>query len=541
LKTVINQNIKINLAMRLLNYKNLKSIAYILTLATIPLVILISSLTIINNRQQDWYGAGYDPSYAYLYNSLNIATFKLVGHIDHPGTTSQVFGGIVVKSAYLIDDQGESSLKDAVLKHPEFYLTVLKIATTVFCSLMLLLFGWIACSYTSNIWLGIIIQLAPFISGAILFNGMVRFSQESMFMLASIAISAMAVIWYKRNDKKSLNYPVIFAVVTGFGMASKIIFAPLMIIPLLCLDNNNQRIRYILFSIIAFVAFTLPILPLYPNMAWWFIRLFLHSGIYGSGELNIVDTASYFTNLKDLLLGEPVLLAAYALNFILLISIILAKLIKPTEWNKKAFLVMVAVFLTQTAGYLITAKHPKVAYLLPYECIAVITLAIVADIISKPFRSFWLKNIVSGLIVIFLAAFLINYGLKERRQLFDTSSNTFYEQAWKIATAEKAVIGVNPGPSPIAAMFFGNAYSRNRYSDDLIANYPDYYTFDSYNNKLIDWRYQEVTLEQLKTKYGNSISVIGFDVDHTIKTITSDSIAVFEKVVTEKAQVAIIK
>lgn len=517
---------------------------YFLTIVlfAIPFITFLTSMRIIEERGKDWYGSGYDPSYAYLYNSLNIATFKLVGHIDHPGTTTQGFGGLVLKAAYLFDDQGESSIKEAVLKHPEFYLKILKIATLLFCCLMLFLFGWIAFRYTSNIWLGIIIQLSPYISGVILFNSVLRLSQESMFMLASIGISLLAVLWYKRDTRDSSNlFIILFALISGFGLASKIIFAPLMIIPLLCLRLNKERIRYLLFSIIAFVIFTLPIIPLYPNMAWWFIRLFLHSGIYGSGEANIIDSSTYIINLKALLLAEPLYLFLYSLTFVSLVFLALVRLFKTGDANKKAFFLLLAVFVAQTAGYLITAKHPKVAYLLPYECISVVTIAVIIDLISKLFNRIWLKSMVSGIFVISLTLFMIKYGLKERKELYNVTSNIHYQRAWEVANSKKAVIGINPGPSPIAAMFFGNAYSRNRYSDDLMQVYPDYYIFDTYSNTLIDWKRKEFTFDELVNKYGKSIAVIGFDLDYTLKNISSVSVYEFEKIVTEKVQVLIIK
>jgi len=252
-------------------------------LLIIPIILFYTSFKVIKVRDKDWYSSGYDPSYAYLYNSLNMADLKLVGHVDHPGTTMQVIGGVILRSVWLVHPYGGNTLKEAVISQPEYYLRILNISVAILGALFILLIGLVVHRFTNNFWFSLIIQSAPFISGAVLFNGFTRISQESVLMIASISMSVMALHWYFNNNKQTNFYSWGFAIISGFGLASKIIFAPLMLIPLLVIEHKKYKIRYVLLSVGFFILFTLPIIPLYPHMANWFLNLFIHSGIYGAG------------------------------------------------------------------------------------------------------------------------------------------------------------------------------------------------------------------------------------------------------------------
>src|ERR1035441_9894931 len=71
-------------------------------LLVIPIAVFILAVLLANN--QGPYNGAYlfDPEYAYLFNSLTILFFHMPGHIDHPGTTLQLFGAFIVFCKWLL-------------------------------------------------------------------------------------------------------------------------------------------------------------------------------------------------------------------------------------------------------------------------------------------------------------------------------------------------------------------------------------------------------------------------------------------------------
>lgn len=512
-------------------------------LLAIPAFLLFSSYSRIEQREDIWYGGGYDPAYAYLYNSLNMATFKLSGHIDHPGTPMQVLGGAILKISYTINPVGAETLTEAVIAQPEYYLNILNKSVAWMGVLSLLILGILVLIFTKNLWYAILLQATPLFSEILLYNGFLRISQEAVLMIGSITFGVFCLYWLFKHDKKTPQYfSNGFGIITGFGLASKIIFLPLMIIPLVILKNKETRTRYIKASVLSFIFFTIPIIPAYLSMGWWIIRLFSHSGIYGSGDATIINTSNYFTDLKSMLTGEPVLLITFLLAAVFLIFLFIRKTKSKEKKEKtshtdldKSFLLLLAIFITQAVGFIITAKHPKVSYLMPYLCLSTISIVVMLHVFTGFFKKPIVKYSVSAVIVVFIIAISFNETKPSLKVMFTNNNNQIFETAWQVAQesnstlmtvdSTSAVIGINPGPSPIAAHFFANAYSRMRYADQLTAHYPHHYIFDTYSERLVNWHNEPVSWNNLTIKYAGNISIIGdFGMGDSIrKSISKES------------------
>ncbi|MBL7904784.1 MAG: hypothetical protein JNL22_07155 [Bacteroidales bacterium] len=483
-----------------------------LLLMIIPVILFITSLDTISSRNKAWYAGGYDPEYAYLFNALNMATFKLAGHIDHPGTTMQVAGGLVLRVSWLLDPRGED-LKTAVLSDPEHYIRQLNIATAVTGCLALLLLGFFLAHSTSLFWVGIIFQLTPFISGFVLFNGFTRVTQEVMQMSAAFAMAAFALHWYfKRYNSDRTNYTLWFAVISGFGLASKIIFIPLLVIPFILLEGWKKRASFIGLSVLFFVLFTLPVIRMYPAMFKWVYNLFLHSGQYGSGSAEVIDKAKYVGELINLIKVNPYLSGIALLTALLLLAMVLYRVFRKKYSDPAAARLLLAVMVAQGAGYLLIAKQPKAAYLLPYECIATINVILIVYLFIRLFpERKTIRTVVVALITMGLVYYGIRSGLDRKRQLYGTDFNWEFEEAWGAATGanqKHAVVFTNPGASPVAGLFFGNAYSHNRYVADLQKIYPDYYILDAYNQRIVHWGGDAITPDALFAEYHGNLLIL---------------------------------
>src|SRR5262245_51688104 len=79
-----------------------KRAAGALVLAVPPVLFALTVLALKEARGPFWYGKNSDPDYAYLFNSLVVAQVRSPGHIDHPGTTLQVFGALVLRARHAL-------------------------------------------------------------------------------------------------------------------------------------------------------------------------------------------------------------------------------------------------------------------------------------------------------------------------------------------------------------------------------------------------------------------------------------------------------
>lgn len=495
-----------------LQLKNFSKPFGILILLVVPVILFLSSLKTIKERDKVWYGGGYDPEYAYLMNSLNMARLKLVGHFDHPGTTAQIAGGIILKASWLIDKRGED-LTTAVLSEPEHYLRILNISSAAIGSLAIFLLSLLIFLTTGNFALALLFQATPFVSGFVLFNGFTRITQEVMQMIAAFALSAAAILWEK-DEKRQVNTVHLwrFAIISGFGMASKVLFAPLMIIPVILLYGKKQKLRYILYSFAAFVVFTIPILKLYPRMLYWFYRLFIHSGQYGQGEANIINTNTYYRELIHLFEVNPLLSGIFFCSMLILLFLIVRRILYKNDLFDSKIRLLSATILAQAIGYLLVAKQPKEAYLLPYESITAINLSIIFYVVLSFFKGSLLKNFITFTFVTASLLFIILSGLHKKSTIYSGDKNSFWEASYKASLDAKkngAVIYIEPSSSPIVGLYFGNAYSKWQYTEKLREIYPDVFIYVSYSGKIYQWGGKEISLTSLLHHYNGQVVLFG--------------------------------
>ncbi len=490
----------------------IRKLLYSLVLLGIPTILLITSIDTIKARDKAWYGGGYDPEYAYLFNSLNTACFKLPGHIDHPGTTVQVTGGLVLLGSRVFDQRDES-LKEAVLSDPEHYIRILNIATAVIGSLSLFLLALILVNKSGNLWFALMLQLSPFISGFILFNGFTRITQELMHMVAAFGMAAVSIFWYlDRKNEPQRKFILVFGIISGFGMASKLLFAPLLIIPFVLFYPLKDKYRYLIITAISFIVFTLPVIRLYPNMLYWVYRLFFHTGQYGTGSKGIIEPSAYLDDLLNLFVVSPVFAVIFGINILVLLLLVYFRMRRKRWDDLCAARLLLAATLAQAAGYLLVAKQPKEAYLLPYESLAAINVVVILNMASKLIQTKSFKQLFTATVTISCIILVVPYGLSRKEAIYGVEKNPLWENDWQAAISANertAVICANPGSSPVTGLYFGNSYSLRRYVPELQNLYPDFYILDSGKGLLTCWDTCRNSIDSLFAAYGGRILYIG--------------------------------
>src|SRR5207244_11950688 len=109
-------------------------LAQILLLAVIPAGLFLSSIFLHAIAGSYYLSGTFNPQYVYLLNSLNLLNIQPPSHTDHPGTTLQIFGAIVILGKWLLSCAVGPcvSLDDSVLSNPEAYLVTINAILNLF-------------------------------------------------------------------------------------------------------------------------------------------------------------------------------------------------------------------------------------------------------------------------------------------------------------------------------------------------------------------------------------------------------------------------
>lgn len=304
------------------------------------------------------YCMGYDPDYYYYLNGRNLALGKLPFMVEHPGTTTQILVASVTKFMWLFD--GFSDPINQTL-NPELHLLATNIVLLTIIFFILIPLGLLIYSYTKDITLALMAQLTPFYSLTATFS-LFQVKPESFLIFASLLLVVWCLLVTRlKVSKIPIKYPLIAGLIMGFGLATKVTFLPLILIPLIVLKRNTQRLTFLLASLIALVVFTSVIIPRYGYIKWWLVELYSHSGSYGSGPQQVIDLKRYTLGLIAIFITEP-----FSVFPLILASAILLYLRFTNSLDKvKHRRLMIALIVTQVVQLLAVAKMFSVHYMIP--------------------------------------------------------------------------------------------------------------------------------------------------------------------------------
>ena len=454
----------------------------------LPVVFLIIGLNFNRTRYSN------DPEYAYLMNGLNIARGKFVGHAENPGTTVQIIGAAVIRAKYLFSPTEGKSLQQHVLLHPDEYIESIHRFLVVLNALFLLLPGLAALYYTRHIWPGLLLQLGVFLSANLLEHAWTKVSPEPVLVMATAAMAIALLAYYSAGNKAGRPWPAIFAVITAFGLVTKATFLPVLIIPLLLLQNRKERFTYLKWLLLASIVLTIPALPEYLHLAKWFLLLFIHTGTYGQGGVGILDPGHYFHDLIRIAEVNPALV--FSSLFILVISSLLKFLpaFKARYSAIPAVQYAFAVSLAQLAAILMVAKHYHGNhYLVPVQGLTAVSwifilLAMKEIAVKSKVIHYVLQYL---LIAAFLGLALLNRpALALANEGYRISNDEYKAVMKKIQTEYPGYLKTWYYPTsinPYSALRWGNVYSRGYNLQTLDRLYPDGVFYDTRSNSFLQW------------------------------------------------------
>ncbi len=429
---------------------------------------------------------GNDPEYAYLLNGINIGTLKSVGHTDNPGTTVQIYSAFVLRCAYVAQPNKSEGFEKFIIRNADQHIELERKVLIVINGIVILLLGIISFTMLRNIWFSLLLQTMPFTSTNLTEHIFTKVSPEPVLLIATAALVLLIFSYYfsvKRDEKR---FALLFALVGGFGLATKATFLPLILIPLLLMGNLMLRKRFLLFLVLFFFVFTLPAVPQYPHMAKWFLLLLTHKGTYGGGEVGIFNVTEYVGNLVKICLVNPMLSVTLFISALILFSKLLKSTFK-SEYNANpGFRIMTVLAVAQLTGIIMVAKHYHANhYLIPELCMTALNLIFITIYLKEKLpikyrKAFSYTSILVLMVVLININMNMNY-LQAANQGYILSNQDYKRMTQLIENEYKGYECVYYYPTsvnPYSALRWGNVYSRFKHTQAIKELLPDGYFYD---------------------------------------------------------------
>ncbi len=478
-------------------------------LVIVPLVFLLVGLRFDRTKY------GTDPESAYLMNGLNIATGKAVGHFDNPGTTVQMYSAVVLRVTHLLRASGNDIQTD-VLLNSEYYIEVLRKGLIVLNTLVLLVLGIVTFLLLGNSWAGLMLQIAPFLSVTLIEELFTKVAPEPVLFAAVAFLIMLLLKFYTSANQGSKKYPLLFGLLAGFGVATKMTFLPILIIPFIILTGKRNKWLYIITIPPSFILFTLPAVKGYLHMAYWFLNLGTHTGTYGQGSKGIIDIAVYFNSILSIAQNNKALLIVMLTGFAALALILFNVGKVKSKKDHPEFYMLLAVLIAQLGSILMVAKHyHSNHYLFPALSLTGFVLVFIFLMSKKYLDEGKHKALKFSLPVVVAAVIgfsLLNIPyLTLAYQGYRLSNQSTDETIARLDRDYKDYTKVYYYPvsfNVYSSLRWGNTYSRLYSSEKLMELYPEGLFYNAWTKSFQLWETNISTREFVK-KYGKRILLVG--------------------------------
>ena len=456
-------------------------------LIAILLLLLIPALLTLYRLNVDKPHYSSDPDYAYMMNGLNICIFQLPFYSDHPGVPLTIFNAVFLYPVYLFSGHG-NGLQFDFFSNPVYYELRLHNILFVIVLISSFIFGYILWRKTGNIGLALVLQGIPFYYFISVDVIATRNMPETIFPVIFLAfiVDVVYLIVNPAHRKALMLLPIL----SGFALSVKIILFPFLLIPLfLYCKSYKDFIYFCLNTVLSFIVFTLPIIKQFPHMAYWFFKLFIHSGYYGHGAFSIINPNSYFSNIKSIITSNQLLLYCFIISvaFAIVLPFIRKKFHDFLSQNLTRLFYV--VFFTHLINLLILAKSFDIGkdyYLITYSVLDFSCIIFILIGIGK-YLSSGLRNIFAFSFILIVLAINFNKYI-EWLKGWEMTKHEMLEVDNFIADHSNSFFVYNNGYSlnKMNSLLFGQAFSKI-HAKMLKSVYPDALFFNLISGEFSDW------------------------------------------------------
>jgi hypothetical protein len=427
----------------------------------LPILFVAAALLLRRAGGAFWEWHIADPSYFYLFDALHIARFEPPGQSFHPGTPVQLLGALVLRLAHPLASGAEIAAD--VFADPEAHLRLIGNVLLGLNAFALLVAGLVARAATGNLALALFLQAAPFLSMVILKNAY-HVKPESLLIAVALALAVLVLAagraWTREEDRRRLA--VLFGVVTGLGVATKLTAAPLFLLPLFLVGGARAIALYAVSAVAAFALFTLPAWPNFAKVSEFTVNTLARSGAYGGGAGFVVDLATYPR--------DAIGVASRPVVFLQLVFGAAALLI--AGWRRRRSLAVPAFESRALAGLalailaqvLAVAKQPTANYMVPaYMLLPLAAILFYRFVAGLGWGHETVRRRTRTTVAVLLIALIAAQALAVRRQYVDLAGKR--AEAAKVENGLFAActrIYFFAASSPSFALFLGDWWTGSR-------------------------------------------------------------------------------
>lgn len=446
-----------------------------------------------------WQVFNHDPDYYYLLNGLRLVEGLPPTDLSHPGTPAQMLVALALRLMH--PAMGTEELVLAVLKDPEHHLLWATLAFYPPIALALWGLGRAMLATTGRMWPALLAQSAPFLSMLIPKFGL-HAKPEPLLIVAACALVAAGLATV-RAERPANRHAVALGIAMGFGIACKLQFAALGLVPLFLLDARRLFLVYPAATVAAFLVFVAPALPSADIFLEYWGRVATHSGPFGTGEAAIVDAARYPRAILKLF-GSKIIMTATILAALVFLVLYVRVRRRGLLSRHKLARLLAGMVLAQIATVVMVAKQPAAHYLIPallltgpsLACLWCLTVPVSP---ARGHRRAW------ALVSAALVAATLPALWGQARELAQWTKEAHSFDMGRFAHCAKVHFD---GASALSyALQRGDMNAQARYSPLLAQWMPrDEYTWftndHTWWNKSLMWWNQPVTLDEIESRHG---------------------------------------
>jgi len=448
-----------------------------------PSVLIIVYLAVIRVTGPFFLSPNFDPDYVYLFNGLNIALGHAPVHTDHPGTPLQLLGGAWIRLHNVGASTGETAVN--TILNSEDRLAQLNLL------IFLLLLG--AVTAAGFLIFGRTQKARPALlpAAGLLFLGtdvycLGRYNPEPFLLLISflLGLTIYCQCCLKQNpspatatpirSQSPLVFPLLASGLVATGLAAKINFAPLALLPLVLIRGKKNKLAYIFFTLVILALWLIPDYGQLGQMTDWWEGLATFTGRYGTGSLGLIDTSAYLRNAVEMAVNNlPYFLLVIVSLIFALHSLYRARKTVGANDSQTVLAnpagILLAVSACELLQFLIASKFQLSRYLVPGLGLTGLNLLLLLGSHDFEYTHRWLKAVVT---VLGLASAAMAVGGLVKLNQRTSENLKVYNAGQDFPGQPRRVFGYGSS-SPYYAWHFGNNFSGWTYAPVLNLLVPD--------------------------------------------------------------------
>ena len=472
----------------------------------IPAIILIWSF-FLNNLSGPFFLSVIDPEYPYLLNGLNCALFDFIriGHTDHPGTPFQLITGLFIHITYWT--VGEGSMVEDVISRPELYLKGASFLLSLLTAGIILWIGKIVLRKSNNLLGAVILQASLFLS-TVLINMSSRYIPDRLLAIYVLIFIGLCYKYYYQDSYKSKKFAMWSGILMGVGFITKFNFLPLLIVPVIIIDNKKDRLSYAGYFIVSAIISFLPVYDKFSHFRGFIINIITHDGLHGTGSEQVFNLHNILHNSTLIFQNNTSFSFVFISALALLIFLILKKDIRKNYL--KEFLFLLAFIVVTVISVVMVSKHFKNYYLIPVMSLTGFIFYILWKISRDIIKFKQLNKIFTFLLIVLVlipAVRLYPYYITKKQRIIEKRLTVSFVKN-NISPADYLILKPVwlPGPFVQNGLVYGVSYVgyRHYFYNDYEKFYPNLLTWEGENKPIQYFRMIDADIEAI-LKSGKNI------------------------------------